>query len=68
MIIVSRRINSEIAYESSFPDAILAEVCLEVAGGGYTTKQTANAMQLRQQVERHGAGKLGKTTVTKVPS
>lgn len=68
MILVSRRINSEIAYESSFPDAILAEVCLEVAGGGYTANQTANAMQLRQQVEEHGTGKLGKTTITKVPA
>jgi hypothetical protein len=65
MILVTKRINKEIAHQSSFPDAILAEVCLEVAGGGYTTGQTAAAMQLRQQVEEHGSGKLGKVTVTK---
>ena len=64
-ITVNRRINSELAYESVFPDEILAEVCLEVAGGGYSAGQTAAAMQLRQQVEETGKGKLGKTTVTK---
>ena len=67
MILVSRRINTEKAYESSFPDAILAEVCLEVAGGGYSVGQTAAAMQLRQQVEETGSGKLGKTTVSRLP-
>lgn len=64
-ITVTRRINAEKAYESVFPDAILAEICLEVAGGGYSAGQTAAAMQLRQQVEETGSGKLGKTTVTK---
>lgn len=64
-ITVTRRINSEIAHESVFPDEILAEVCLEVAGGGYSPGQTAAAMRLRQAVEETGSGRLGKTTVTK---
>ena len=55
--------NCEPVY-AVFPNNMLPEVALQVAGGGYTTKQTANAMQLRQQVEETGKGKLGNVTLT----
>lgn len=42
----------------TFPDSLLANVCLQVAGGGWTTAQTAKAMCLQSSVKRDGKAKI----------
>jgi hypothetical protein len=37
-----------------FPNKMLAEVCLEVAGGGYTEAQCIKAMLLQDALREHG--------------
>ena len=49
----------------TFPDTLLPQICLELAGGGYTAGQTAKAMRLQSDVLDKGRAKLGATTVEK---
>ena len=50
----------------TFDDAYLPDVCLQICGGGWTEKQTINAMLLQADVERDGVGKYKGVTVKKV--
>ena len=50
----------------TFDDALLPNICLQIAGGGWTASQTANAMRLQADVERDGVGKHKGVTVKKV--
>ena len=50
----------------TFDDAYLPHVCLQICGGGWTEKQTINAMLLQADVERDGVGKYKGVTVKKV--
>ena len=43
-----------------FPDSLLPQICLQVCGGGYTTKQTADAMLLQSKVTERGYATYGK--------
>ena len=47
----------------TFPDTLLAQICLELAGGGYTAGQTVKAMRLQSDVLEKGKAKLGIVTV-----
>lgn len=42
----------------TFPDNMLADICLEFAGGGYTSKQTIAAMTMQDALTRDGTVSL----------
>jgi hypothetical protein len=42
--------NSDRTFKKEFTDNLIPKVCLEVAGGGYTVKQTAKAMLLQNKL------------------
>ena len=42
----------------TFPNSLLANICLQVAGGGWTAAQTAKAMCLQASVNRDGEVKI----------
>jgi hypothetical protein len=42
---------------------VLAELCLEAAGGGYTEHQTRRAMQAQAAILATGKGKIGNLTI-----
>lgn len=44
----------------TFPDSLLPNVCLQVCGGGYTPKQTADATLLQSKVSERGYAIYGK--------
>ncbi len=48
-----------------FSNDLAAEICLQLAGGGWTTKQTTNATIALSQLNTLGETKIGKVTVTK---
>lgn len=48
-----------------FSNDLAAEVCLQLAGGGHTTKQTTIAMVSLSILNTTGTVKIGKVTVTK---
>lgn len=52
--------------QRSVEDKYLPNVCLQICGGGWTEKQTGNAMLLQADVERDGVGKYKGVTVKKV--
>lgn len=41
-----------------FPDNLLANVCLQVAGGGWTKAQTIKAMTMQDALKRDGRVKI----------
>lgn len=43
-----------------------ARWCVKVCGGGYTTRQTAAAMQLQDLATRHGTAHIRDFTITRV--
>ena len=49
-----------------FKDQYLPNICLELAGGGYTAAQTAKAMVLQNKVLEKGKTKIGKVTLEKI--
>lgn len=42
----------------TFPNEQLPAICLQLNGGGYTPKQTANAMALQAEIKAHGNATL----------
>ena len=57
--------DNETGISRTFADDLLPHICLEVAGGGYTTKQTTVAMTLQAAVARDGTVKTRKATITR---
>ena len=49
-----------------FDDNLLAHVCLQLAGGGYTTKQTIEAMTTKAALERDGIVKTRRYTLERI--
>lgn len=43
---------------AEFPDSLLANVCLQVAGGGWTQGQTIKAMTMQDALKRDGRVKV----------
>lgn len=46
------------------PDKLLPNVCLQIAGGGWTSKQTAEAMRLQAELNEYGTVKFKSVTLT----
>ena len=47
-------------------DNLLAHICLALAGGGYTTKQTIEAMTTQAALERDGIVKTRRYTIERI--
>lgn len=52
--------------QRTLEDKFLPNICLQIAGGGWTSTQVGKAMLLRADVERDGVGKYKGVTVKKV--
>jgi hypothetical protein len=50
----------------TYGDNLLAHVCLDLAGGGYTTKQTIEAMTTQAALERDGIVKTRRYTIERI--
>lgn len=61
MIVVTKGLARQ-----EFADHLLPNICLQLAGGGYSESQTRKAMALQAQVETKGEGRLRGVIVRKV--
>ncbi len=49
-----------------FPDHLLPNICLQIAGGGWSAKQTAKALELQAKVNETGKAKFKHITIEKL--
>ena len=55
--------NKEKNINTTRPIITLAAICVAVCGGGYTAKQTADAMALQTKVRENGKATKNKFTI-----
>ena len=55
--------NKEKNLNTTRPISALAAICVAVCGGGYTTRQTADAMALQTKVRENGKATKNKFTI-----
>lgn len=53
---------------AEFPDHLLAEVCLQVCGGGWATSQTANALIMQHTLRDTGKARIKNVRLELVPN